>query len=164
MKVEVRAVRRGVGLSWLVVPLLFAGCGEDGPSVAAPVEWQIVLDDRGAGVHTVHMIVDFGPAPESSDESELEASGRLVWEQGEVELCGIELRDEVEEGRLGVGDIFQTTEGCGGDPTAMQDAFDEFGLPTEGCVEATLAGSTYEYCAPLPGRPDLVTTQTTNAG
>lgn len=135
---------------WLVVPLFFAGCGDDSPAGGSPVDWQIVLDDQGPGVHTVHMIVDFGPTPETSDEGELEASGRLVWEQREVELCGIEFRDEVEGGRLGVGDIFQTTEGCGDDQTAMQDAFDEFGPPTEGCVEATLDGSTYEFCAPLP--------------
>jgi len=96
------------------------------------------------------MIVDFGPTSEPGDEGELEASGNLVWEQGEIELCGIGFRDEVEEGHLAVGDIFQTTEGCGDDPTAMQDAFDEFGPPTEGCVEARLGDGTYEYCALLP--------------
>ncbi len=147
---EVIAVRRGHGLLCLGALLLVAGCGGDSPSVGSPVDWRIVLDDGGPGVHTVHMIVDFGPVPESSDEGELDASGRLVWEQGEVQLCGIEFRDEVESGRLAVGDIFQTTEGCGDDPTAMQDAFDEFGQPTEGCVEATLDGNTYAYCQPLP--------------
>jgi hypothetical protein len=147
---EVIAMMRGFGLLCLAVPLLFAGCSDDTPSGGSPVDWQIMLDDQGPGVHTVHMIVDFGPAGENSNEGELEASGRLVWEQDEVELCGIGFRNEVEEGHLGVGDIFQTTEGCDDDPTAMQDAFEEFGPPTEGCVEAMLDGSTYEYCAPLP--------------
>lgn len=143
-------MRRGLGLLCLAALVFVAGCGDDSPSVGSPVDWQVMLDEAGPGVHTVHMIVDFGPTSESGDEAELEASGRLVWEQGEVELCGIEFREEVGAGRLGVGDIFQTTEGCGDDPTAMQDAVDEFGPPTQGCVEATLGGDTYEYCAPLP--------------
>lgn len=148
---EVITMRRGLGLLCLVaLVFVVAGCDDDSPSVGTPVDWQVVLDEAGPGVHTVHMIVDFGSTSESGDEADLEASGRLVWEQGEVELCGIEFRDEVAAGRLGVGDIFQTTEGCGDDPTAMQDAFDEFGQPTQGCVEATLDGDTYEYCAPLP--------------
>lgn len=147
---EVIAVKRGQGLLCLAALLFVASCSGGSSSVGTPVDWRIVLDDAGPGVHTVHMIVDFGPAPESADEGELEAYGRLVWEQGEVDLCGIEFRDEVEAGRLAVGDIFQTTEGCGDDPTAMQDAFDEFGQPTEGCVEATLDGDRYAYCQPLP--------------
>jgi hypothetical protein len=143
-------MRRGRGLLWLVVPALIAGCGDDSPARGEPLDWQIVLDDGGPGVHTVYMIVDFGPPPEPGDEGQLQASGSLVWEDAEIELCGVELREEAGEGRFAVGDIFQTTEGCGDDPTAMQDSFDEFGPPTEGCVEARLGDSTYEYCAPLP--------------
>ena len=150
-------MRRGLGLLWLMPALAFVGCDDD-PARASPVEWQIDLDDQDVGVHTVYMIVDFGPVPETSEASgdlpfgdgDLESSGSLVWEQGEVALCGINFRFEAGEGRLGVGDIFQTTEGCGDDPTAMQDAFDRFGMPTEGCVVATLDGVTHEYCAPLP--------------
>lgn len=151
-------MRRGLSLLWLVPVLVFAACDDDEPFDASPVEWEIVLEDQGVDVHTVHMIADFGPAPENSEtpgdlpfvEANLEASGRLVWEQGEVALCGVKYRFEAGEGRLGVGDIFQTTEGCGDDPTAMQDAFDQFGLPVEGCVVATLDGVRHEYCAPLP--------------
>lgn len=151
-------MRRGVGVLWLVASLSFAGCDDGSPPEASPVDWQIVMDDQGPGVHAVHMIVDFGPAPEASEaagdlpfgEGDLAASGSLVWEQGEVTLCGVSYRFEAGEGRLGVGDIFQTTEGCGDDPAAMQDAFDAFGMPTQGCVVATLDGVTHDYCAPLP--------------
>jgi hypothetical protein len=65
-----------------------------------------------------------------------------------VDLCGIGIR--VNEGlALHIGDIFQTTEGCGSNPTAMQDAFDAYGLPTTACVTVAAGGLDHEYCAPL---------------
>lgn len=149
-------MRRICGLC-VVAALMVVGCGADETSDGSPVAWEILLDEMGPGVHTVAMIVDFGPAPAGSDETsgaprsdEVEMSGRLIWDDVDVALCGIDRRNEVGDGRLGVGDIFQSTEGCGDDPTAMQDAFDEYGVPSEGCVVATFDGRRYEYCAPLP--------------
>ena len=62
-------MRRGQGLLCLAALLFVASCSDDSPSVGTPVDWQIVLDDAGPGVHTVHMIVDFGPTPESAERA-----------------------------------------------------------------------------------------------
>ncbi len=43
----------------------------------------------------------------------------------------------------------QTTEGCGNHPTAMQDAFDEFGLPETAFVTGRFGGLDHEDRAPL---------------
>lgn len=115
-----------------------------------PVAWEINLDDLRAGVHTISMIVDFGPMP-GTDVKHM--SGTLIWDQVEVALCGIDIRYEAEEDRLGVGDIFQTIEGCKDNPTVMQDAFDEFGPPDTACVAVTFDGTDQEFCAPLTTAP-----------
>ena len=125
----------------VVLSLMAVGCSEGGSAV----DWGINVDEGGPGVHTVRMIVDFGPEPEKVEET----SGRLIWDEAEVELCRVGIRAEVEEGSLGVGDVFQTTEGCGANPTAMQDAFDEFGLPEEGCIVVRFDGVDHEFCSPL---------------
>jgi hypothetical protein len=110
-----------------------------------PAHWGIDLDDAGPGVHTVFMIVDASSLVHEQIE---ETSGRLIWDETVVDLCGIGIR--VNEGlALHIGDIFQTTEGCGSNPTAMQDAFDAYGLPTTACVTVAADGLDHEYCAPL---------------
>ncbi len=130
----------------------FAGSLDDfeetiGSLTFTPVQWGINLDDPewGPGVHTVFMIVNVHPL--TTDHAE-DASGRLVWEETIVELCGIAIRC-AGEGFLHIGDILQTIEGCGDDPTAMQSAFDEFGLPRMACVSISFDGVDYEHCAPL---------------
>jgi hypothetical protein len=112
-----------------------------------PVEWGIQVDERGPGTHTVAMIVEVGTL---AQERVADTSGRLVWNETRVELCGIRIRS-AEDGFLVIGDIFQTTEGCGSKPAAMQDAFDEFGLPDEGCVFIDVNGhdQPLSYCGPL---------------
>ena len=131
----------------IALSLLVAGCGDSASPVesGSPVEWGITLDDAGQGVHSVFMVVDFGPVPEGDVES---TSGRLIWPETEVDLCATEIR-AAGDGFLHVGDIFQTTEGCGNNPTAIQDAFEEYGLPERACVAATFGGADHEYCEPL---------------
>jgi hypothetical protein len=109
--------------------------------------WGITLDDPGwgPGIHTVFMIADFHPL--TIDQVE-DLSGKLIWDETVVDLCNVEFR-HVGDGYLFVGDIFQTIEGCGSNPTAMQDAFDQFGLPETACVAVRVGGVDDEYCAPL---------------
>ena len=82
----------------------------------------------------------------------LYAYGHLAWEETLGELCpnGVDERDGV----VNVGDIFQITEECGADPTAMQDAFDQYGLPDEACMFVDVDGlyQPLSYCAPLSAR------------
>jgi hypothetical protein len=109
------------------------------------VTWGITIDEAGPGVHLVDMIVDVRPlAPDQVDA----VSGRLVWDDTVFDLCRIEVR-EAGVGFVHVGDIFGTNEPCGDDPGAMQDAFDEFGLPETACVTVTVDGTDHDYCAPL---------------
>ncbi|RZV45698.1 MAG: hypothetical protein EX267_04880 [Acidimicrobiia bacterium] len=110
------------------------------------VDWRIDLDDWGRGIHTVHMNVVAQPL---AAVQVVDTSGRLVWDETTVELCAIGTDNEL--GSVRVGDTFQTTEGCGSNPTAMQDAFDEFGLPDEACVFIEVNGhdQPISYCAPL---------------
>ena len=109
------------------------------------MEWGIHIDEVGLRVHMVCTIVDVRPL--TSDQVE-GTSGRLIWEETVVDLCGIDIR-EVGPGFVRIGDIFGTDEGCGSNRTAMQDAFDEFGLPETACVAFRVAGVDHEYCAPL---------------
>ena len=117
----------------------------EGSLTFTPVQWRINLDDPGPGVHTVFMEVDARPLTASLVDG---LSGKLIWDETVVDLCRIGIRN-LEDGFLHIGDIFQTSEGCGSNPTAMQDAFDEFGLPETACVTVTVGGEDHEYCAPL---------------
>jgi len=110
-----------------------------------PVDWRISIDDARPGVHMVGTIVDVRPL--TPDQVE-DTSGRLIWDETVVDLCRIDIR-EVGPGFVRIGDIFGTDEGCGSNPTAMQDAVDEFGLPETACVAFRVAGVDHEYCAPL---------------
>ena len=125
--------------------LLATGCSSVVGAPFASLEWGISLNDEGPGVHTISMIA--GARPTAGDLVE-EVSGRLIWDETVVDLCGIHIRG-VEEGLLRIGDIFQTTEGCGNNPTAMQDAFDRFGLPETACLAVKFGLVTYETCDPL---------------
>ena len=62
----------------------------------------------------------------------------------------ISIRD-VGDGFLRIGDGFQSnTQGPGCDiNTAMQNAFDEFGLPNNACLSVRSGDINYEFCAPL---------------
>lgn len=111
-----------------------------------PVQWTILLDDGGPGIHTIFTVAEVRPLTE--DEVG-DLSGKLVWtKKRTVDLCYISVRG-FGDGYVHIGDGYQTTEGCDPDPTAMQDAFDNYGLPKHACVAVTVAGHTYEYCAPL---------------
>jgi hypothetical protein len=109
--------------------------------------WGITLDDPywGPGIHTVFMIADFHPLTVDQVDA---LSGELIWDETVVDLCNIGFR-HVGDGYLFVGDIFQTIEGCGSNPTAMQDAFDTYGLPATACLAVEVEGTDHEYCAPL---------------
>jgi hypothetical protein len=107
-------------------------------------EWRIALNEQGVGIHAVFMIKTLGPLEEADIE---ELGGRLVWEETEIELCAIGIRS-VGDGFVQIGDIFQTTEGCGPD-AGMQQTFDEFGPPETACVYVRADGVDDEYCAPL---------------
>jgi hypothetical protein len=122
----------------------------DGSFRFTPVQWGIHLDDLGPGVHTVLMGVDARPLTASLVE---DVSGKLIWDERVVDLCQIGFG--VEDGSLQIGDIFQTTEGCGSNPTAMQDAFNEFGLPETACLTVRFGGVDHEYCAPLRGPEEI---------
>lgn len=109
------------------------------------VNWSIGLEDEARGGYTLHTIVEARPLlPEQVED----VSGRLIWDRTVVDLCGIAIRD-AGAGFVHIGDIFQTTEGCGENPNAMQEAFDQFGLPDTACLVVTSGGVDHEYCAPL---------------
>jgi hypothetical protein len=110
-----------------------------------PVQWGIVIDEAGPGVHMLSMVVAARPLTPDQLEG---LSGRLNWEEAVVDLCNINIRGEGADS-LDIGDIFQTTEGCGANPNAMQEAFDAFGLPESACLVVTVGGVDHEYCAPL---------------
>ena len=111
-----------------------------------PVEWGIALDEEswGPGVYTVFMTANASPLLPDQVE---DLSGKLIWDETVVELCNIGM--DVGDGFLHIGDTFQTIEGCGANPNAMQAAFDEFGLPETACLAVRTGGLDHEYCAPL---------------
>ncbi len=116
------------------------------PMQFTPVEWGIALEEGwGPGVYTVRMSADARTLLPEQIEA---VGGRLVWDETVVELCNIGI-DGVGGGSVHIGDIFQTIEGCGANPNAMQEAFDEFGLPETACLVVTSGGVDHEYCAPL---------------
>ena len=111
-----------------------------------PVEWGIVPDTGswGPGVYTIYMEVDVRPLLRDQVEA---VGGQLIWDETVVDLCNI--GTDTRDGFLRVGDTFQTVEGCGANPAAMQDAFDEFGIPETGCLTVRVEGVEHEHCAPL---------------
>ena len=130
-----------------------------GAYVFGPVRWGVVIDPIGSGNHLVHMVVEVRPAADSQVEvpeyQTAEISGRLVWDETVVDLCTLGDRHErvnkLEE-VMWIGDIFSTSAWCvDWEPNfgAIQDAFDEFGLPEQGCVGFTVDGITHEICEPL---------------
>ena len=126
----------------------------------SPLQWDITLDSHGDGVHRIFMMAEATPmtGPQVDD-----LSGRLEWNETVIGMCNIDRRAQgfrrsvspsgvvTETGYIRIGDGFQTNEdlGCGADPNAMQDAFDQFGLPEQACVVVKSAGVDHEYCAPL---------------
>jgi hypothetical protein len=116
------------------------------PMQFTPVEWGVHLEeDWGPGVHTVAMSVNARPLLPDQIEG---LGGRLIWTDTVVELCNIGI-DDVGGYSVHFGDTFQTVEGCGANPNAMQEAFDAFGLPKSACLVVTVGGVDHEYCAPL---------------
>ena len=111
-----------------------------------PVEWGIGLEDGwGPGVYTVRMSAKAAPLLPDQIEG---IGGRLIWDTTVVELCNIGI-DDVRGNFVQIGDIFQTVEGCGTNPNAMQEAFDELGMPELACLVVATGGVDHEYCAPL---------------
>lgn len=122
-----------------------------GELTLTPVLWNITLNTDGEGIptegiHTIFTIASVHPLTAAEVE---DLSGKLVWDETVVDLCGIDIRGDGGDGSLHVGDGYQTTEGCGPNPTAMQDAFDDFGLPKTACVAVRSGGVDHEFCAPL---------------
>jgi hypothetical protein len=109
-----------------------------------PIEWWIA-DDSSSGTQMVHMIVEIWPL--TPDQVE-DVTGRLVWDGVVVDLCNVGIRESGDM-FVHIGDIFRIDEGCGADPTAMQDAFDKYGTPDTGCLTVKAEGVEHEYCAPL---------------
>ena len=109
------------------------------------VEWTILLNDPG-GVHSIFTIAAVRPLTEAAIE---DLYGFLVWD-GEtvVDLCNVEVRGG-GSGYVHIGDGYQTTEGCGTNPNAMQEAFDLLGLPDIACVGVVTNDRSYRYCASL---------------
>lgn len=111
----------------------------------SPVVWGIELHSHGPGVHTVSMIADAEPL----DADDLwYFGGYLSWPETAVELCNVGVRGG-GEGFVTVGDVFQTTE-CG---DALQDAFDDYGLPDTACLLVQAWGRISQYCARLEPAP-----------
>lgn len=136
-------------LRWLVESLSV----DDGKISLTEVGWSILPDapDWGPGVHSITTIVEVRPLTENAMQ---DMFGYLVREAEDtvVDLCNVEVR-EVGNGYVHIGGGCQTIEGCGDDPTAMQDVFDAFGPSDYACVGvATTSGDEHEYCAPLPER------------
>lgn len=133
-----------------LVPFFLVAC-DGGPEVSlTEVEWDILLDDPewDPGVHSIATIVEARPLTEDAVQ---DLFGSLVWEAENtvIDLCYVKVR-EVGDGYVHIGDVYQTIEGCGDDPTEMQDAFDAFGSPDHACVGVvTTSGGEHEYCAPL---------------
>jgi len=119
------------------------------PSLAvAPVEWTLGPFEPARRIYTIFTIAKVEPLVQNEV---VEWSGRLVWIAVTVELCNVQLRF-VDEGAevLHFGDGYQTTEGCGENPTAMQDAFDKYGPPRTACLHiVSLNSGAGEYCGPL---------------
>ena len=111
------------------------------------VQWDITLNTHGQGIHTIFTIAKVTPllATEVDD-----LSGTMEWNETVVDLCNIEIRNQ-GSGFVHVGDGFQsnTQGGCESDPDAMQDAFDQYGLPEQACLVVTAGGIDDQYCAPL---------------
>jgi hypothetical protein len=95
-------------------------------------EWRITLDDEAVGIHTISMVKTFTPPAmdEFTDSAAQDLSGRPVWDETEVALCTIDVRYASSKPLIQVGATFSTGEKCDID-TGMQDAFDDFGLPTK---------------------------------
>ena len=110
------------------------------------LEWGIEFDFFNPGIHRVSMVVEVRPVTGQQIE---DLAGTLVWDETVVDLCGIAVRNPGGYPAV-VGDKFGTHEGCGVDPNAMQDAFDAFGLPNEGCLTGRFGLTQAEYCEPLP--------------
>jgi hypothetical protein len=111
------------------------------------VEWTILLNDPefDPGVHSIFTIAAVRPLTEGAIE---DLYGFLVWDETIVELCRVEVRGG-GSGYVHIGDGYQTTEGCGTNPNAMQEAFDLLGLPDIACVGVMANGRSYAYCASL---------------
>jgi len=136
--------------------------------VFSPVDWGIIVDSAGPGIHLVHMVVEVRPAIEGGTEyleNIDQATGRLVWDETAVDLCramdrtwGDPRLDSDEYDRdefMWIGDIAYTDEYCPGWDhfRAMQNAVDEYGLPDQGCVSFISEGVTHELCEPLSELP-----------
>lgn len=142
---------RNLELESVLAELVESLSVDDGEVSLTEVEWNILLNDPGwePGVHSINTIVEFRPL---SEDAVQDLFGYLVWEAENtvVDLCSVEVRD-AGNGYVHIGDGYQTIEGCGDDPTAMQDAFDAFGPPDHACVGlVTTSGDEHKYCSPLP--------------
>lgn len=136
-----------------------------GSYVFAPVDWGIVAGSAESGIHLVHLIVEVRPIEdqaEAVDEQIDEISGQLVWNETVIDLCTVGNRhdgdprldtDEYQENEfMWIGDILWSDEWCTDwSPNfgLMRNAFEEFGLPEQGCISFIANGLTHDLCEPL---------------
>jgi len=135
-----------------------------GSYVFSPVDWGIIVDSAGPGVHLVHMVVEVRSIIEdesSFGEEVTEIEGQLVWDETVIDLCRVEDRtrgdprldsDEYDRDEfMWIGDITYTDEYCSEWThfRAMQVAFDDYGLPQQGCITLVSDGFTHQLCEQL---------------
>lgn len=116
--------------------------GDRGPP--GPDAWTVDPDGAGSGVPSIHMVRTFSRLDESDVD---DVSGRLVWAETEVDVCGVEIR-AAGDGFVQIGDIFAVGMGCD-EGSQMRDAFERFGTPQTACVVVRSDDVDDEYCAPL---------------
>lgn len=129
------------------------------------LDWTISPDPP---LHwSVHVVAEVGPLPPewvSVLPDGLRVSGNLIWDEAQIELCNLYVRDtryEILESGLGstyvqVGDIFSRSDGtelC--HRASLESAWSEYGPPEEACIMVSATGvpEPISYCAPFPTGP-----------
>lgn len=117
------------------------------PLTFSQEQWTIEPDALGPGIHQIFMVADVRPITDTDVQA---LSGRLVWNETDVDLCFVDIRESGPD-YIHIGDGFETDSqgpGCAND-TAMQNAFASYGLPVNACVSLRAGNKDHEYCAPL---------------
>lgn len=116
------------------------------------VEWGAMVEEGVGGVGMVVKVRPLGDEPVQGLAGLFtDIDGSLVWSETVIDdLCGITIT-EVREDFVWIGDGFTFDESCPDwpDPNALRHAFDDYGLPEEGCIFFTFDGVEYELCEPL---------------
>jgi hypothetical protein len=125
----------------------------------SPIKWEIVSNTVSPPIYGIWMVADVSPM-EVGDVQAL--SGKLIWNQTQIDLCVnpdsppnesgalISVR-YIGNGFLTIGDGFQSNNQAAGCSIniAMENAFNNYGLPINACLAVKSGDVNYEYCAPL---------------